>query len=306
MAKPSSYHAGSGDMLADRRFDMAQQFHERGDFEAAADLMTQVREIVPDWPPAAFRLGEILMAAGHVDGAAQAFNDYRQLDPADRMGATIKLALLGAEAAPLTLPNDYIASLFDEYAPRFDRHLVETLEYDVPQTLATAINRHRPEGLLRILDLGCGTGLSGAALQARASWLEGIDLSPRMIAEAEKKGLYHRLHTGDMLAFMRTVRQPYDLIVAADVFIYTGDLMPVFKAARPCLAPDGILAFSLQESIEAAHFTLGPDHRYAYSLDYVTRCAEQTGLSAHEIKHSRLRRDAGQDVAGLICVLGVR
>ena len=297
------FSQGSGDMLADRRFDMGMQFFERGDFEAAADLMAQAREIVPHWPPAAFRHGEILAAWGRTAEAAAAFDSYLVLDPADTLGATLKLALIGARPAPQTLPDAYSASLFDEYAPRFDRHLTEKLGYDVPQTLAAIIDRVRPAGALRILDIGCGTGLSGAAVAHRKHWLEGVDLSGAMIAQAQSKNLYDRLHAGDMLASMRAHDASFDLILAADVLIYTGDLRPAFDAARPRLAPGGMLLFSLQDGAPAGTFILGADHRYAYSIDYVRACAAAAGFTVSEIISARLRRDAGRDVMGLICLL---
>lgn len=297
------FSRGSGDMLADRRFDMALQFLERGDLEAAADLMVQARAIVPHWPPAAFRHGEILAAQGDIAGAAAAFDAYLALDPADIMGAALKLALIGARPAPDSLPDAYIASLFDEYAPRFDRHLTEKLGYDVPQTLAAVVGRVRPDGALRILDIGCGTGLAGAALAHRKSWLEGVDLSAAMIAQAQGKNLYDRLHAGDMLAYMRNHGDTFDLIIAADVLVYTGDLRPAFTAARPLLAPDGLFLFSLQDGAAPGTFTLGADHRYTYSPDYVRACAAEAGFDVMEITPSRLRRDAGRDVMGLICLL---
>lgn len=297
--------AGSGDMIADRRFDMALQFLERGDFEAAADLMAQARALVPHWPPASFRLGEIFTAGGRTDDAAAAFDDYLALDPADTMGAAIKLALLGARPAPATLPHDYVAGLFDQYAPRFDQHLTQALGYNVPQSLARLVDRACPDGLLRILDLGCGTGLAGEALRHRKSWLEGIDLSAGMIAQALEKNIYDRLHTGDMIAWMQDCRAQYDLIVAADVLIYTGDLLPAFMAARALMSNNGLFVFSLQEGATDGGYRLGADHRYAYDEHYVRASAAQTRFNVDIIERAALRRDEGRDVPGLLCVLSV-
>lgn len=294
---------GSGDMIADRRYDMALQFLERGDMEAAADLMAQARAQAPQWPPAAFRLGEIMAAAGKTTAAGDAFETYLALDPADTMGAIIKLALLGLRPAPKSLPHDYVAGLFDQYAPRFDRHLTQTLGYGVPHLLATMVDDSCPAGLLRILDLGCGTGLAGEALQHRKSWLEGIDLSAGMIAQARAKALYDRLHTGDMVAWMHDCGDSFDLIIAADVLIYAGDLHPVFSAARALMAPGARFAFSLQDGAPAGTYILGADHRYAYSPSYVMDCAASCGLVIDTRKDSVLRQDAGKDVPGLLYLL---
>src|SRR5690606_30080271 len=136
----------------------------------------QARELTPDWPPLSFRLGECLTALGRTRDAISAFDEYLRLDPPDRMGAALELALLGAAPVPETLPAPYVESLFDDYAPRFDTALVEHLSYRAPQLLAAAVARARPgTGATEdILDLGCGTGLAGEIFRARARWLEGI------------------------------------------------------------------------------------------------------------------------------------
>ncbi|NBC31742.1 MAG: methyltransferase domain-containing protein [Alphaproteobacteria bacterium] len=177
--------------LADRRFVFALQLLERGDGEAAIDLILQAEELAPDWPPFPFRRGELLMAAGRRDEAVAAFKRCLQRDAADRLGAVIKLALLGAVPDPPQLPPGYVAALFDQYAPRFDVKLVERLGYCVPELLAAAIAELKParENDGRVLDLGCGTGLAAEAVRRRAAWLEGVDLSAGMLDQARRKGL---------------------------------------------------------------------------------------------------------------------
>ncbi len=291
-------------MLADRRLEMARQFSERGDFEAAADLARQALDISPSWAAAKFYLGEVLMKAGNVDRAAAAFTEYLSGDPADRMGAVVKLALLGAMPVPGRLPDAYVRSLFDQYAPRFDHALVDRLHYRAPQLMRMAIDLVRPLTTLEnIMDLGCGTGLSGEAFKDRACRLDGIDLSAAMLAEAARKNIYTSLEVADLRAFLPACGRRYDLALAADVLVYLGDLEDVFRDVRHILNPDGLFCFSVQAA-DGYAYRLGSDHRYAYSQPYLERVTGQSGFRLLHEKACVLRQDEGRDVNGLVYVIG--
>lgn len=83
---------------------------------------------------------------------------------------------------------------------------------------------------LDILDLGCGTGLSGSWLKDYARSLTGVDISENMVQLAKKKGLYDELHVDSLAPFLDRLNQKdqrYDLVVAADVLSYIGDLSDI-------------------------------------------------------------------------------
>ena len=88
-----------------------------------------------------------------------------------------------------------------------------------------------------VLDLGCGTGLAGAAFRPFADWLVGVDLAPAMLAKARGKGLYDRLVEDDVMRFLAgeaAIEARYHLILAADVFVYfrrSAAVMP--RTGRP-------------------------------------------------------------------------
>ena len=73
----------------------------------------------------------------------------------------------------------YVRTLFDQYAPEFDRALLDTLHYRGPRVLRDAVigalhaAGRLPSG--RAIDLGCGTGLSGRAFARYADELIGFD-----------------------------------------------------------------------------------------------------------------------------------
>lgn len=288
----------SGDITADRRLDYARQFAQRGEMDAAIDLARQALEIAPGWAAGWFALGEMLFKSG-ADGAAEALNRYLTLDPADRHGAAVKLALLGATAQPHQLPDAYIAALFDQYAPRFDSALVEKLQYRAPQRIAGLLTRFGVWGM-HVLDLGCGTGLMAEALPFPCARIDGVDLSAGMIAEAEGKKCYAALHVGEITEWLQDCADRYDLVLAADVLTYLGDLVPVMRATVGILEAGGHFCFTTQRA--EGDFVLGADHRYGHGEDYLRRAAAGTGFTVVALDSCVLRQDAGRDVAGWVCL----
>jgi predicted TPR repeat methyltransferase len=63
---------GSGNTMADRRYEMAVAYLRDNDHEAAADLLRQAIELVPSWPPLHFYLGEAHRQAGQMAEALAA------------------------------------------------------------------------------------------------------------------------------------------------------------------------------------------------------------------------------------------
>ena len=165
----------------------------------------------------------------------------------------------------------------------------------------------------RGVDLGCGTGLMGVALGAGKTRavgqtpvvrsLAGVDLSPKMVDFARMTGAYDRLVAGDLIDFLAAENDAAcDLVVAADVFVYIGDLGAIFTQCARTLVPNGILAFSVQHS-EDADWKLGGDLRYAHSQVYLRGLAARHGFEAALLEEASTRKDAGRDVPGLVCVL---
>src|SRR5271169_5311550 len=191
----------SGDLIADRRYQWALDQAARGDFAAAADILAQTVERAPRFAAAWFALGDIRGRLGDTDGAIAAFTQARDADPEDYHGARLQLARLGFADGNPAMSEAYVRRLFDQYAGRYDEALTEKLHYRGPGLLRAAVEAvahaaGRPPRFGAMLDLGCGTGLGGAAFRPLVDQLIGVDLSPAMIAKADAKGLYDRLEIG--------------------------------------------------------------------------------------------------------------
>jgi predicted TPR repeat methyltransferase len=265
-------------------------------------MLEQALERAPEWPPALFALGEARAKLGDANGAAEAFRAALAADPPDALGAAGRLALLGQGEPPRDLPRAYVAQLFDDYARRFDRHLVKDLAYRGPALIAAAIDAAAPgRRFARALDLGCGTGLAGAPLRARVERLEGVDLSPAMLAKARERGLYDALEAADIVDHLRRFSAAFDLIVAVDALAYCGDLQPIFAAAAAALVPSGLFAFTV-ETFAGEGYRLGETMRFAHAPAYVEASAAAAALSPLFVEAAAARREKGADVPGLAAV----
>jgi predicted TPR repeat methyltransferase len=312
---------------------------ERGDADAAIDVLERARDIAPGFAPAQLAIGSAYAAAGLDDLAVAAMETAIKLDatstlPLERLAkhhilarrpreaigalrrvlrrdpghAQARFLLAGltndAEAAlAMAPPSEWIADLFDTYAPTFEKHLVEDLHYGVPKSLAGLVGALGMPAARswRVLDLGCGTGLAGLAFRACARELIGVDLSPRMIERARQRELYDELHCEDLVAVLARTRD-VDLIVAADVFIYVGALEATFAACASALRPGGLLAFSVERS-ETADVVFHASLRYAHSDGYIARLASSHGFVVERSEPTVLRVDNGQPAHGVLYVL---
>jgi predicted TPR repeat methyltransferase len=292
----------SGDLIADRRYDLARAYAADGDLAAAADLFAQAVELSPGFASAWFALGETRVALRDHDGARAAFEKARAADPQDRHGAALQLARLGAADPATEALHGYVRTLFDQYAPRFDRAL-EDLSYAAPALLRDAVTRHgRRFGSM--LDLGCGTGLAGAAFRPHVDWLVGVDLSPKMIEEARRKGLYDRLAVGDIAQFLaeqRAADAAFHLVIAADVFAYEADLADVCAAVAQVLPPGGLFGFTV-ETHAGDGAIVGAKMRYAHGEKFVRDAVVHAGLTLLELTPASSRTENRMPVPGLLAL----
>jgi predicted TPR repeat methyltransferase len=196
-------------------------------------------------------------------------------------------------------PAAYVEALFDGFAERFDRQLVDMLGYEAPKLLSDLVARQRGR-FERILDLGCGTGLTAPHLRRFGGRLTGVDLSSAMLAKAAERGDYDTLVQGEAVEFLANHRASFDLILAADVLIYFGDLAPLFAAAAAALPPNGILAFSTE--LGESGWRLLSSARYAHGDDYI-QTASAPGFRIVERQEIPLRREATGVTSGCLYVL---
>ncbi|HEY2679087.1 MAG TPA: tetratricopeptide repeat protein [Steroidobacteraceae bacterium] len=313
--------------------------------EAVASLR-QALVIRPLFPAARRKLAAALGCQGQVDAAFemcqgayvsegastniywQIANDLTMLNKMEESRAFLEKSLEvepGHEAAaqllaafdghnPQRLEAGYVKALFDEDAEIFESHLVKALHYDAPRELAALVEKlaGRPAPW-DVLDLGCGTGLVGSYIAPRARQLVGVDLSPKMLEQAGRCKHYHRLECTDLLEFLQTSETTsYDIILAADVFIYVGRLDEVISHARRLLRPGGLFAFSVEaeamdsataEGGDAAGYRLNlRTRRFVHADEYLNALAVRNQFRVKAFERSRLRFEHEKPVIGHLVI----
>ncbi|MBL8345304.1 MAG: tetratricopeptide repeat protein [Rubrivivax sp.] len=232
------------------------------------------------------------------------------------LDASMDASLDASLEAPPAAPRHYVEALFDSYAEGFDEHLVGKLGYRTPWLIAEMLPgrsteaQESPSGAKRwraALDLGCGTGLMGPLLAPRCEAVDGIDLSTLMLGKAQALGCYRRLVHGDVAEHLHGTTERHDLVVAADVFVYIGDLAAVFGGAARVLDAGGLFAFSVEEATAGVErFELRASSRYAHSEAYVRQLAASHGFELRALTRTTLRHDQRQPIGGLLALLARR
>jgi predicted TPR repeat methyltransferase len=298
------FAASSGDVIADRRFAIARDLAARGELAGAAEVLMQALELTPTFRAAWFALGEVRETLGDRAAAAEAFRRVLLLDPDDEQGASLRLAHLDSRTH--AMPRAYVRNLFDQYAPRYERALIDELAYCAPRLLREAVEAARrarglPIRFRRMLDLGCGTGLAAEAFAACCDSIVGFDLSRAMIAQAASKQVYAGLSIADLIDALDREHESADLIIAADALVYLADLDGVCRAAARVLEPGGLFAFTT-ETHDGAGVVLGRKLRYAHSAPYVRDALAAAGLTVLSLQAGSARKEGAVPVPGLVAV----
>lgn len=284
-------------------FDLGQALSADGRPAEAISAFRKALALRPGDAAIYIGLGDAQLDTGQTADALKSYRKARTLDPGNRLAAHMAAALSGENDVRAA---DYVPALFDAYAPTFEAHLAATLDYHVPERLMEAVQPHIPSGrFASALDLGCGTGLVGAAFGPVVDAVDGIDISPAMIQAARDKQIYRMLAAGDLVQTMRNDPAfvgPYQLVTAADVFIYIGRLEAVFATVRHRLAPQGLFTFSIEEADQDG-VTIRSSGRFAHGQGYILDLARDHGLVLCENRAMTVRKERGRPIAGRLFVL---
>jgi predicted TPR repeat methyltransferase len=243
-------------------------------------------------------LGDLQREMGQLPEAA---HSYRQAlaRGGDAEMLHHSLAALSPQLQAPAPPRRYVQSLFEEYAADFDEHLVGLLHYQGHRKLIEQLPEAPDQGWNRVLDLGCGTGLCGPLIRPWAQHLSGVDLSQAMVSKAHERGVYDHLVTGDIHDHLAESGPAFDLVLAADVFIYVGPLERTFELLARRMAPRACLAFTVEPTPLDAGVQLLPSLRYAHSIDYLRKLAQAHGFTDWKQVQAPIRWDQDQPVDGL-------
>lgn len=273
--------------------------------ETLATRLDRLQVSLAATPDAVTLLHQAARLQVRLDRRADALISYRRmlaLDPG-HAEARHMVAVLAGEA-PEKANEAYVAALFDAFADSFDEKLVGWLDYRAPQQVAAAVRAALGDGKMaaRAVDLGCGTGLLAPELRGLVKHLDGIDLSPKMVEKARARRLYDTLTVGEIVAELHRHPAGYDLVAAADVLSYFGDLRPLFEAVKAAL-PDGGLFVATVEKGSGARYQAGKTGRYQHGEAYLRKRAAEAGFVLVSLEEIELRKEENKPVMGYVFAL---
>jgi len=270
---------------------------------AIAEFQRALR-IDPQLAEGRFLLGCAWLEAGEPEKALQAFHEI----PADAAASFVlpeKIAEAEQMRALSRSNARYVRHLFDQFATDYDVRMLGQLGYSAPRILRELAQLVIPDvqaHSLDILDLGCGTGLTGLAFRDLARRLDGIDLSPSMLEKARARGIYDELTVSDVENLIGA-RERYDLVLAADTLVYLGDLRATFASVSTQIKPGGFFLFTAEKEAEGDGFSLGPKRRWRHSENYLRSEADGFGYTMAGLVNCSPRTEAGVPVEGYAVAL---
>ena len=302
--------AGFGNRL--HPFHCSQLLNPKGDRAAAESACRALLAELPDHGDALEGLAFLLQLQGRNAEVTRYRQRLLRLRVRD-LGVDLRhedeavgylLAAEGRSTPPACSPRAYVRALFDRYAENFDAHLQDKLCYRGPRLLYQALGAVSDLRSLRldVLDVGCGTGLAGVVFQGLARRLDGLDLSPAMLEKAAARGIYNRLQQGDIVQQLPRLAKAYDLVVAADVLVYFGDLVELFSGVHGVLRRGGYFVFSVERG-ESQGFRLRSSGRYQHHPAYVRQQAEDQKFALLYGEPATLRQQDGRPVTAVVFVL---
>ena len=174
------------------------------------DAIDTLEALIKDNPNDALlfnMIGGCYASLGQLDKAIKHYEQALAIKPDYAVPQHMLNALTGNTSTEP--PKEYVKNLFDDFAERFDDSLVQKLDYKLPFLMKELILKLDPtrNKFKKVIDLGCGTGLSGKGLRDISENLTGIDLSTNMVAKARELEVYDHLIVGDIVDTLSTRQQ---------------------------------------------------------------------------------------------------
>jgi predicted TPR repeat methyltransferase len=277
-------------------------FAARGLMEPAAEWFHRARQLNPASTKYLCTYGRVLVELDSRKEAAEILAQWVESEPENPIPRHLSAAVLGTQSMAQASP-EYVRALFNPYADHFEESLAR-LSYCGPALALDALDKVVPLATgLRILDAGCGTGLVGAALKPRATSLTGVDLSAGMLAIARERGLYDELVEADIVDFLSGREREFDIIVAADVVTYIGDLSRLFSGAAKSLRPGGCFVIIAEALKTTGDYRLNTSGRFSHSREYLEHISKKAGLAVAYLEEDVMRHEGNTPVATWVVVI---
>jgi predicted TPR repeat methyltransferase len=285
--------------------NLGDMLRKQRKFSDAVEYYRQALELLPNYKAAHEGLGTCYAEMGDRDLAVACFKRCLELAPDEDSEVRLRLARLHAGALPERYPAAIMLNTYEKKAENWDQDVLKPgKEFLGPGHVQTMLKQLQiPQSAqLEVLDIGCGTGLCGEYLRRYAKQLVGVDLSAPMLAQARKKGHYHKLECAEALSYMQHCSQTFDLLIASGVLILFGDLLPIFQAAAKLLSPGGVFIFTLYRS-DSDPVAVRHNLHFAHSEHYIRETAQAANLQVKLLEQHTHEFEQGIPQPGWVIAL---
>ncbi len=235
----------------------------------------QIIQLEPNHAPSLNNLAAIYLKLEMRETSREYLERALKVNPEDKISRHMLNALTGIKESENT--PEYAHNLFNNYALYYDQHMQGQLKYSMPTHIARTLHQFELLNLNNTLDLGCGTGLTGVVVREYSKHLTGVDIAEKMLEHAKKKGIYDQLVQMEILDFLKQDTKLYDLIVAADVLPYFGDLEPLMQLISQHLAKEQCFIFTTEIN-EDRPWQLEGSARFSHQPDYIRELTKKYSL----------------------------
>ena len=276
--------------LPGTNFDLGCRFAESGRWLDATFRFRFALWLQPEFTQAWYNLGCCYLRMGKYPKAKDAFLKTLRLRPQHHEAAFMLSAIDPKAVPPAMRPTRMIPSVvvdfFTRLAPNYDaimqqnRYTGPALFFDHMKPLVSGANN------MRVLDLGCGSGLLTRAWRGIAAETVGVDFCPAMVEAArgamvKDTPLFNELIEADIITSpVETIApKPFNVVLLGDVAQFVGDLVPVLKLAARAMAGGGVLGLSIEPMNAASGYAVNVETgRFGHHPEYVKTVAAEAGL----------------------------
>jgi predicted TPR repeat methyltransferase len=200
-----------------------------------------------------------------------------------------------------SIPFMLIQRRFKLLAPQYDEVQINnehSSQIVLTEILLDEINKIDKSTLNNVLDIGCGTGLIGAACRHSGfvKALCGIDISKEMLKHAKDKkyggnAAYSEIIYNDVDSYFddnrRKRKNKYNIIIAADFLQYYGDVEAFFQLINNLSQKKTILSISFPkaEGVKNKYFTYKQQY-FVFSENYIKALAQKNKWKLEKQKNT--------------------
>jgi len=277
-------------------YHFAIVFERTGDVDLAIKAYERALELDDSLAVIWNSLAQLYVKNKNFSNAINAYENLLVHHPENHHARHMLLSLSGSDVTKAT--KEYIEDYFDSASSYFDEHLQNNLNYNLPQQICSLSTSYLNQNS-KVLDLGCGTGLVGQELADLNCDIVGVDLSSKMLEIAREKNIYSKLFQQDIFDYLQTSKDNiYDMVSAADLFIYIGSLEAIFIEVFRTLKDDAVFVFSTQDCDK--DFTLLSTGRFAQSESYIADIAQSSGFEEVSRNKVVIREEIGEAESGFL------